>query len=222
MPYCPRCGSQNEADAAFCGACGTRIEGVAPSPPPTAGPPAQGRANHWPVIGGIVALVAIVVGGVLLYSAVTNDDGGRDSLLGADGEEATPTALSPTREATLAPTRPAAPTLTPEPLPTDEPTLVPPVQGFATPEDAIAAFLQEYGLTYVGDCETASIETDIGSYCSMLWEDQFDTRIYLAGLTFSEADTWLLVSRLGARDDWMVVDLAPVGPLEEELVPPWP
>lgn len=99
---------------------------------------------------------------------------------------------------------------------------MPPASGFATPEAAIADFLESYGVEYVGDCEGTSLETDIGAYCTVIWEDAFDTRIYLAGLTFSEPDTWLLVSRLGAGDDWTLVDFADVAPAPDELVPPWP
>ena len=98
---------------------------------------------------------------------------------------------------------------------------MPPASGYTTPEEAISAFLQEYGLSYVGDCSTASLETDVGSYCSSLWEDRFDTRIYHTGLAFSEADTWLLLAQLSGREDWTVVDVAELVPGPEWDLPPW-
>jgi hypothetical protein len=113
---------------------------------------------------------------------------------------------------------PSGPTVTPPP---EQPTVTPSSAGYLTPEEAIAAFFAEIDIAYVGDCEGANVETDIGSYCSLLWEEQFDTRYYVAGLTFSEPDTWLLLARLSARDDWTVVDVAEFVPGPQDTVPPW-
>lgn len=224
MPYCFNCGAETEAGAAYCSSCGARLEDEAPPPRP----PAR-TGFPWAILGAIIVLVVIVAGGVVLFGVLAGDGDEEERLPGGEEEEraeaiSSPT-VPPTPEAVTAAPE-ATPSVEPSPVPEEsprtEPTTMPPPAGHATPEEAIAAFLQERGLAYIGDCETASLETDVGFYCSILWEDQFDTRIYLAGLTFSEADTWLLVSRLGARDDWTVVDFAPVGPLEEEFVPPWP
>jgi hypothetical protein len=55
----------------------------------------------------------------------------------------------------------------------------------------------------VGDCAWTDQNTDIGMYCSILYEDRGFEAIYLIGLTFSEADTWVL---LGQYEDgsWVV------------------
>ncbi len=168
--------------------------------------------------------MVLVVVGVVLYNAMTDDGGdGRESALGdadktrAAGAMLTPTATvepSPTAEQALPTERPPAalPTFTPQP----------PVAGHATPEEAIAAFFADQELAYAGDCSFVDLDRDVGSYCSSVWEDQFDTRIYTAGLAFSEPDTWLLVARLGAGDDWTLVDFAVFDPYAENLGPPWP
>ena len=235
MPYCPQCGSETEEEAAFCGDCGVRLEEQAPVPPPGQQPPtprpaARGGATPWSLFGSLVVLGSLALGLVALYDAAANDsDWGESIFGGGGGQDAIVAAPSPTPEATDQPT-PAmepAPIETPPPEPTatplpDEPTATPIFPVYLTPEEAIAAFFAEYGEAYVGDCADADLDTDIGSYCSVLWEDEFDTRIYAAGLTFSEPDTWLLVSRLGARDDWTVVDFAEFPPAPEEPIPPWP
>jgi hypothetical protein len=188
------------------------------------------------MLGGLLALVALVAGAVAIYDEVGRDGDWRENLFG-DGEEEgivagpSPTALaSPEPTATRQPTLPASPQATatvqrtpsPEVTPSARLTPVPTVPGYATPEEAIAAFLQEHDVTYVGDCETASLETDIGKYCSVIWEERADRLIYAVGLAFSEPDTWLLLAQLGGRDDWLVVDFAEIPPAPEEAVPPWP
>jgi hypothetical protein len=84
----------------------------------------------------------------------------------------------------------------------------------------MGVFFEDNGFEYAGDCASASLDTDVGAYCTSIWDDTVDSKIYRAGLTFSEYDTWLLVSRLGARDDWTLVDFAPY--LPEDPVPLWP
>lgn len=192
--------------------------------PPAGEAPTAPSGSPWSVIGGAVAVVVLVVIGVVLYNAVTGDDeDGSESALGdADKTEAagatlTPIATvepSPTTEQALPTERPPAalPTFTPQP----------PVAGHAAPEEAIAAFFADQGLGYAGDCNFVDLDRDVGSYCSSLWEDQFDTRIYTAGPAFSEPDTWMLVARLGAGDDWTLVDFAVLDPYAEDLGPPWP
>jgi len=240
MPYCPKCGSQTEAEAAFCGDCGVRLKEQARPPeqqPPTPGPAARVGTTRWPLIGGAVVAALIVVGGVALYDAAANDGDWADSIFGGGGgEEAIVAAQSPTPEATVQPSptvkptptqvpprratvRPApGPTVTPPP---EQPTVVPPTWGYATQEEAIDTFLIDYDVPYIGDCEWASLETDVGYYCSLLWEDRFDTLIYVVGPTFSEPDTWLLLAPLGAGDDWAVIDVAEFVPGPQDTVPPW-
>ena len=92
--------------------------------------------------------------------------------------------------------------------------------GFATPEEAVADHLADYGRGYLEDCDPDP-ETDIGYYCSSLWEDRGDTQIHTAGMVFSEGNTWLLVERQD-DDGWAVVDTADIGlGPDEPLTPPW-
>lgn len=209
MPYCPNCGAETEAGAAFCGSCGARLEGEAPPAPPR--PPAPQRLP-WAILGGIIALVVLVVGGVFLYNALAGDEDGQERVA----------ASSPTARATPEVTATVEDTPLPEETPRWQPTAELPASGHATPEEAIGAYLAQYGLEYAGDCAYADHETDIGSYCSVLWEDRGDQLIYAAGLAFSEPDTWLLLAQQGESGGWLVVDAAEFVPGPEDTVPPWP
>jgi hypothetical protein len=227
MPYCPSCGSETEADAAFCGSCGARLEGELP---PSLPRPRPRQGPNWAIPGGLAALIALVVGGVLVHNALTGDGEGQERQPGGGEEQgvvmgASPTApaeptLIATAEPAAEPTTTAKPTAAPQPTLPLAATAVPPTPGYATPEEAIDAYLEQYGVLYAGDCALADLETDIGSYCSMMWEDRGNELIYVAGLVFSEADVWLLVADQGGG--WLVVDDAELLPGTEELVPPWP
>ena len=65
----------------------------------------------------------------------------------------------------------------------------------ATPEAAIEAYLADRGEAYVGDCSEADPATDIGKYCSILQEDEGDSRSYLVGPVASEGETIVVVRR---------------------------
>jgi hypothetical protein len=52
---------------------------------------------------------------------------------------------------------------------------------FATPEDAIADYLSGQGLDYLGDCSSGSADTDLGRWCSKIYEDNGPQRVYLVG-----------------------------------------
>jgi hypothetical protein len=218
MPYCPTCGTEIAAGAAFCSACGARPDEPARTAPAGAPAPAP-EGGRWGVIAGLAGAVALVIVGVVLYFALAGDDGDGDSILGDAGKTPEPGATLTAIAELPSPTE-APPT---QPPPTALPTFTPPplVAGHATPEEAIGAFLADRGLGYAGDCNFIDLDRDVGFYCAALWEDQFDTRTYMAGLAFSEPDTWLLVSRLGAGDDWTVVDFAALDPFGESLEPPW-
>lgn len=109
------------------------------------------------------------------------------------------------------PHQPATTPPPPQPTTAPPPPPSPPSQpvGYWTPEDAIGAYLTSYELWYAGDCAFADASTDIGMYCSILYEDRGFQAIYLLGLTFSEADTWVLV---GQYEDgsWLVIDEMPL------------
>jgi S1-C subfamily serine protease len=94
--------------------------------------------------------------------------------------------------------------------------------GYFSPEDAIGAYLADYGLWYAGDCAWTDPSTDIGMYCSILYEDRGFDLIYILGLTFSEADTWVLVGQYG-DGSWLVIDEMPLSydAWRDLLPPPW-
>ena len=103
-------------------------------------------------------------------------------------------------------------TTPPPPQPTTAPSPPPQPIGYWTPEDAIGAYWASYGLPYMGDCAFADSVSDIGMYCSVLSEDLSSKRVYLLGLTFSEPDTWLLLS-VQSDGSWLVIGEEPWGPL---------
>jgi S1-C subfamily serine protease len=102
----------------------------------------------------------------------------------------------------------AAPPQPPRQLPNVSPVPAQP-WGYWTPEEAIGVYLDSYNLGYIGDCAWADPYADVGYYCSMLYEDRVVERLYLIGLTYSEAEAWVLVERY---DDgsWVAIDDMPV------------
>ena len=212
MPYCPNCGAETEADAAYCGSCGARLEGEALPPPPAAPPRPR---PPWVVLGGIIALVALVVGGVVVYNAVTGDGDGQERRPGREEVEVVATASSPTAPAAPEPTVAVEDTPLPEPTPPRQPTAVPPPSGHVTPEEAIAAWVAPR--EYAGDCSTTTVEEDVGKVCSSFFEGSGSQLVYTVGLTFSEFGEWLLLERQG-DETWLAVDSAPVGGVLES---PW-
>ena len=100
----------------------------------------------------------------------------------------------------VTPPRQPAATPPPAPPPAPTPTAVPPPQpplaapmGYWTPEEAIGVYLASYEVTYAGDCALTDPNADIYKYCSTLYEDRGVDAVYAIGMTFSEADTWMLV-----------------------------
>lgn len=244
MPFCHKCGAQNEPDSAYCEECGSRLVTVGqpmppdtpapvepstpapsgdagipapPGPAPAAGPPSPRRAP-WRLLGAGVLVAVLVAGSVGVYIALSGGDDGEKPL--AVGEK-TATAVgeaSPTVKATAKPKATPKPTATPKSTPEPEPTATPePPAVTQAQEDAVAAFVEGYGEQYAGDCATTDVDTDAGKYCSQLWEDRGDSAVYIIGFAFSEYDTWLLLERVDG--DWSVTDWAGVVP--EEMVPPW-
>jgi S1-C subfamily serine protease len=94
--------------------------------------------------------------------------------------------------------------------------------GQPTPEDAIAAYLYAYGVEYVGDCAYADPAADVGRYCSTAFDDRGSSVVYMAGLTFSEYDTWFLTEQY-VDGSWGVADSIDVTyDLSGDLaLPPW-
>ncbi|MDI6858090.1 MAG: zinc-ribbon domain-containing protein [Dehalococcoidia bacterium] len=197
MGYCPDCGAENEADAVFCEACGARLAATLL----TRGTSKRGVQSRKlrPYLGGALVLSVAIVFGAAAYALVGRGDGG------AGGESAVADRATATVgvEPTVVTTVPRTATM-------------PALAGHSSPEDAIGAFLAERGVEYAGDCDMISLDEDIGSYCSILWEERSDGDIYAIGLAFSEGDTWLLVEESEGR--WAVVEAA-------ELIfgepPPW-
>jgi hypothetical protein len=187
--------------------------------------PADVQLPSWFLPASLAAVLAAVL---ILYDAAANEGDLRKSVFGGDDEGGTvysssptpttePGATSPPATITPAPTTTASPA--PSATPTIEPTATePPLIGYTTPDEAIAAYFSDLGEGYAGDCRTADLDTDIGKYCSMAWEVRTDAVIYAVGLTFSEADAWLLVESIPGEDTWLVTDAAPFDPEGE---PPW-
>mgnify|MGYP005837344073 CR=1 FL=1 len=187
MSYCPHCGTENEADAVFCEACGSGLDG----PLPAAGTPKGGgqRRELRAYLGGALVLSLAIVIGVVAYSLVGRGGDGAEGESAVVDHETAAAAAEPTDVLTVPPT-----------------ATVPVLFSYGSPEEAIGAFLVERGVEYAGDCETISVEEDIGSYCSMLWEERSEADIYVVGLAFSEGDTWLLVQQ--SERGWAVVEAA--------------
>jgi len=248
MPFCHKCGAQNEPDAVYCEECGSRLVTagqpispdtpasveppaptpstdagvpVPPGPLPPAGPPSPQRMP-WRLLGALLLVAALVAGIVGVYLAVSGGDEGEGPLAGGEKQE-TVAAPSPTVKATPKRNATPKPTLSPKSTPKQAPTATPteepesPAGAQEAQVKAIAAFVEGYGEQYAGDCATTNVETDVGKYCSTLWEDRGDSAVYVIGLTFSEYDTWLLLELVDG--DWVVTDWAEV--VAEDMVPPW-
>jgi zinc-ribbon domain len=244
MPFCHKCGAQNEPEANYCEECGSPLVTVgqpesagaappappevagaqaSPGPTPPAGPPMPGRAP-WRLLGILVLVAAVIGGGVAVYVATSGGDED-EGALGGQGKEETVVDPSPTIKATQKPEVTPKPTAlgkatpTPKKVPMATPTkeTSPPPANVGAQVKAIAVFIESYGEQYAGDCESTNVETDAGKYCSKLWEDRGDSAIYVIGLTFSEFDTWLLLEKTDG--DWAVTDW--LGVTEEEPEPPW-
>jgi len=248
MPFCHKCGAQNEPEAVYCEECGSRLVTagqlvspdtpasveppaptpstdagvpVPPGPLPPAGPPSPQRMP-WRLLGALLLVAALVAGIVGVYLAVSGGDDGERPLAGGEKQE-TLAAASPTVKATPKPRATPKPTLSPKSTPKQAPTATPteepesPAVRQEAQEEAIAVFLEQYGEQYAGDCATTNVETDVGKYCSTLWEDRGDSAVYAIGLTFSEYDTWLLLELVDG--DWVVSDWAEV--VAEDMAPPW-
>ena len=242
MPFCHKCGAQNEPEAAYCEECGSRlvtagqpvspgtpasVEPPAPipladagipvpaEPPPPAGPPSPQRMP-WRLLGALVLVAAVVAGIVGIYFAVSGGDDGEGTLAGGE-EQKTVVAPSPTVKATPKPT--ASPKRTPTRAPKATPTedVEPPAVSQGAQVKAIAVWVEEYGEQYAGDCGTTDVDKDVGKYCSSLQEDRGDSAIYLIGPSFSEFAFWVLLEPVDG--DWVVSDWADV--VAEEMVPPW-
>ncbi len=245
MPFCHKCGAQNEPEAAYCEECGSRLvtagqptspdtpapveppapapsgDAGIPAPPgpaPAAGPPSPQRVP-WRLLGALVLVAVLVAGGVGIYIALSGDDDG-DKPLAVGEETATVVAkASPTVKATRKPRATPKATATPKSTPKPEPTATPepPAVKREAQENAIAAIVEQSGEQYAGDCAITDIDTDVGKYCSSLWEDRGDSAVYALGLAFSEYGVWLLLEPVDG--DWTVTDRADM--VEEEIVPPW-
>jgi len=194
-----------------------------PEPPPVAGPPTPRRIScRLPcALLLVAALVAAVVGIYFVVSGNGGDDG-EGTLVGRETQEAT-AEPSPTVKETRTPKATPKPTASPKSTPKREPTATPTEETEPPPASreaqikAIAAYVEESGEQYAGDCETTDLEADIGKFCSKLWEDRGDSAIYLVGVTFSDVGLWVLLEQVNG--DWVVVDTSLAG--GESSEPPW-
>ncbi|MEX2268852.1 MAG: hypothetical protein WEA75_09220 [Acidimicrobiia bacterium] len=115
---------------------------------------------------------------------------------GTDGDKHTKKKRSATTTTTLA----AATTTTT--------TTTTPAVGFATPEDAIRAYVEAQGNQYAGDCAGTDLETDVGKWCSAVRANDGTNATYGIGPAFAEfAEELTLVNGPGG---WTVTSSAPV------------
>jgi hypothetical protein len=214
--FCPSCGTEADTGAGFCGQCGARLSEDVATGPEARTAEARASAATRAKSGRLLVMLAVAASAVLglaaLFDAVANDGNWADSILGAGAAKTPEASVTPSPSAT------AEPGQTLEPSPSAGPAETPASPMYFTPQEAIAAFMEDIGFRYAGDCADLDVETDVGAYCTSIWEDTVDTKIYRSGLAFSEYGMWLLVSRLGAQDDWTVVDFAD---LVEGEPPPW-
>jgi uncharacterized membrane protein len=69
MPFCPKCGSQVNEGATFCGSCGAQVAGAAGTPasaPPGSLPPAVGSAMSSNVAGLLCYILGFITGIIFL------------------------------------------------------------------------------------------------------------------------------------------------------------
>ena len=66
--------------------------------------------------------------------------------------------------------------------------------------------MAKQGYAYAGDCRTTRLETDVGKYCSSLFNRQVGRRIYGIGPAFSEYTAYLLLTQSSGR--WRVTATA--------------
>jgi hypothetical protein len=170
----------------------------------------------WRLLGALLLVAALVAGIVGVYLAVSGGDEGEGPLAGGEKQE-TVAAASPTVKATLKPTVSPKSTPTPALIATPTEETQPPAVSQEAQVKAIAVWIEQSGEQYAGDCATTNVETDVGKYCSQLWEDRGDSAIYALGFAFSEYGIWLLLELVDG--DWVVTDWADM--VEEEMVPPW-
>ena len=150
MPFCHKCGAQNEPEAAYCEECGSRLVTagqpvspgtpasvelpapipladagipVPPEPPPPAGPPAP-RRMPWRLLVALVLVAALVAGIAGIYFAVSGGDDGEGTLAGGE-EQKTVVAPSPTVKATPKRSPTPKPTASPKSTPTRAPKATP-------------------------------------------------------------------------------------------------
>jgi hypothetical protein len=98
-------------------------------------------------------------------------------------------------------------TLAPYTPPTAGPTPAPPapapIEPVNTPIDAINDFLTAAGYSYIGDCSNATLPEDVGSWCSVFYEDHGDYLVFGIGEVASEPSETVNVTIEG--DHWVVV-----------------
>ncbi len=160
-----------------------------------------------PIIAVTVLTVSLGLSAALV--GCSDDDPAPEVSMSASTSS---TAPEPTTTTTAPPTMTAPPTTT---TVAPGPSIPPPSDGSATTSfDAVAVWMVGQGYEYAGDCVSASLDTDIGKYCSRVVADRGTEVVYEIGPTFSEFTTYLLVRQ--EVSGWVVAETAPLGG-----APPW-
>jgi hypothetical protein len=174
MAYCANCGSENEPDAVFCSSCGAPLEGEPPPPPPPASAPPAGRGPRWALVGGVAALIVIVVGAVAVYTQVGGD--GEEDVVGS-----TPTKTSIRTDTPSGTKRPTEVETATRAAATPKPTAA---EGTATPAGSTTPACGSPGATSeeaVGSCFKKGYDGDCdggGVRCSVLLDSLPTERLY--------------------------------------------
>ncbi len=109
-----------------------------------------------------------------------------------------------------------------EPDPTPTPEVTPTVVAGVGQAAALARYVQNnLGAEYAGECAAATVEEDVGKYCTNKLGEREGVHAYVLGLTFSEfSELVMLQERAGA---WQIVETLPITPTNAAIPGiPWP
>jgi hypothetical protein len=183
--------------------------------PPTITKAARIRGTRWPGFQ-TTKVTKVTSAEVVNIFVIVNVTTGEltDRPAGTDGTQDTPilidrqcdlfpddpacTTTTSSTSTTLAPYTP--PTAAP---PADTPAPDVPVEPVNTPIDAINDFLNAAGYNYIGDCSYTTLPEDIGSWCSVFYEDHGAYLVFGIGEVAAEPSDTVNVTIEG--DHWVVI-----------------